>query len=132
MTATMIDTAPLAAAPADPSTRRRWAGRILTGLAVAFLVFDATIKLVASPEAVAGTVQLGWQAQLSDVVQQGTELDLDQLRAAQPEASPEGGRGGRDLERMPVGVAVRLRERLHERADLGLRVAGPELAASVM
>ena len=73
-----------------------------------------------------------WQPQLPDVVQQGAELDLDQLRTAEPEASPKGGRGGRDLERVAVGVAVRLRKRLHERADLGLRVAGPELAASVV
>ena len=38
-----------------------WAGRILTGIAVLFLTFDATIKLVGAKEAVDGTVQLGWQ-----------------------------------------------------------------------
>lgn len=38
-----------------------WAGRILTGIAVLFLSFDAAIKLVGAREAVEGTVQLGWQ-----------------------------------------------------------------------
>ena len=43
----------------SPSTL--WAGRILTGIAVLFLTFDAAIKLVGAKEAVDGTVQLGWQ-----------------------------------------------------------------------
>ena len=46
---------------ADTAARPRWTGRALTGLAVAFLVFDAAIKLVGAREAVAGTVQLGWR-----------------------------------------------------------------------
>jgi hypothetical protein len=37
------------------------AGRILTGLAIAFLTFDAVIKLVGVKEAVQGTVELGYQ-----------------------------------------------------------------------
>jgi hypothetical protein len=37
-----------------------WTGRVLTGLAAAFLAFDATLKLVMVPEAVAGTADLGW------------------------------------------------------------------------
>ncbi|MDF1504387.1 DoxX family protein [Roseisolibacter sp. H3M3-2] len=60
MTALPIDS--LAPAAALPGRRARLAGRVLTGLAVAFLVFDTGIKLVAAPEAVAGTTQLGWQA----------------------------------------------------------------------
>ena len=43
------------------TARATWAGRVLSGIAVLFLIFDAGIKLVAAPEAVAGTVQLGWQ-----------------------------------------------------------------------
>jgi DoxX-like family len=39
---------------------RLWAGRILTGLAVLFLLFDALIKLLKAPFAVAPTVQLGY------------------------------------------------------------------------
>jgi hypothetical protein len=62
MSATLVDTAPLTVAPAAASTTTRWAGRVLTGLAVLFLVFDATIKLVGATEAVQGTVQLGWAA----------------------------------------------------------------------
>ena len=57
MSATLVDTTPPAAAPAA-----RWAGRVLTGVAVAFLVFDTSIKLAGAKEAVEGTVQLGWQA----------------------------------------------------------------------
>jgi DoxX-like protein len=38
------------------------AGRILTGLAMAFLTFDTVFKLFGTKEAVDGTVQLGFQA----------------------------------------------------------------------
>lgn len=37
-----------------------WAGRILTGLSVAFLLFDATVKVLQLPVAVEGTVELGY------------------------------------------------------------------------
>jgi len=43
------------------SNRRRWAGRILSAIAVLFLTFDMAIKLSGAKEAVEGTVQLGWQ-----------------------------------------------------------------------
>jgi hypothetical protein len=39
-----------------------WTGRILSGLAVAFLIFDAGMKLFALPAAVEGTTQLGYPA----------------------------------------------------------------------
>ncbi len=61
MSATLLASAPLAATPAaNTSARTRWAGRILTGIAVLFLTFDLGIKLVGAKEAVDGTVQLGW------------------------------------------------------------------------
>jgi hypothetical protein len=61
MSATIVGSAPLAASSAAAtSARTRWAGRVLTALAVLFLVFDTTIKLVGAKEAVEGTVQLGW------------------------------------------------------------------------
>jgi hypothetical protein len=41
------------------STRQLWAGRILSGLAVAFLLFDATGKLLRVAPVVEGTAQLG-------------------------------------------------------------------------
>ena len=68
MSATLLASTRLAAAPAaspaaSPTAapaRARWAGRALTGVAVLFLTFDMTIKLVGAREAVDGTVQLGW------------------------------------------------------------------------
>jgi hypothetical protein len=36
------------------------AGRVLTGIALAFLTFDVTVKLVQARQAVDGTVQLGF------------------------------------------------------------------------
>jgi len=64
MSATLLASTRLAAVPAASPTaapaRARWAGRALTGVAVLFLTFDMTIKLVGAREAVDGTVQLGW------------------------------------------------------------------------
>ena len=60
MSATLLRPA-VAASPAETTARARWTGRVVTALAVLFLVFDATIKLVGAREAVEGTVQLGWQ-----------------------------------------------------------------------
>src|SRR5262247_413206 len=47
------------------ASRRSWrtrvyAGRILSGLAVVFLLFDAAIKVLRVPAAVEGTTQLGY------------------------------------------------------------------------
>jgi len=60
MSATLLASTRLAASPAAAPARARWAGRALTGVAVLFLTFDMTIKLVGAREAVDGTVQLGW------------------------------------------------------------------------
>jgi hypothetical protein len=67
MSATLFEPTPIVAVPAvaspdATSTRARWAGRVLTGLAVLFLTFDMSIKLFAAKEAVAGTMELGWKA----------------------------------------------------------------------
>ncbi len=43
-----------------PGRKALWAGRILSGLGIAFLVFDAAMKLARVPEATEGTAQLGW------------------------------------------------------------------------
>lgn len=51
-----------AARGAQPSKKALWAGRVLTGLAALFLAFDASIKLIQSPEAVEGTTRLGYPA----------------------------------------------------------------------
>src|SRR5688572_6863559 len=61
MSATLLESAPFLATPAaSPSTKARWASRILSGIAVLFLTFDTTIKLVAVTAAVESTVQLGF------------------------------------------------------------------------
>jgi hypothetical protein len=61
MSATILES-PRVAAPsaADESTGIRWAGRILTGIAVLFLAFDTAVKLVGVKEAIDGTAQLGF------------------------------------------------------------------------
>jgi hypothetical protein len=48
--------------PTVPSSSRAtvWVGRALFALAVLFMVFDTTMKFLATPEAVAGTEALGW------------------------------------------------------------------------
>jgi hypothetical protein len=45
---------------ADVSRRARLTGRILSGLVVAFLAFDLTIKLLQLPDAVKATAQFGF------------------------------------------------------------------------
>lgn len=45
---------------AATTNRTRWASRIMTGVVVLFLTFDVVVKFMNSPEAVAGTAQLGW------------------------------------------------------------------------
>jgi len=49
---------------AEPSRRAVWVGRILTGLAVLFLVFDATVKVLELGLAVEATAQLGYPVTL--------------------------------------------------------------------
>ncbi len=44
------------------SSKALWIGRILSGLAVLFLAFDAAMKLLALKPAVEGTMQLGYPA----------------------------------------------------------------------
>ena len=44
------------------TARSVWTGRVLSGIAVAFLVFDAGLKLMQHPEAVKGTTALGYPA----------------------------------------------------------------------
>src|SRR5262245_42452043 len=46
------------------STGVLWTGRILSGLAVSFLLFDSAAKLLEIPPAVAGTKQLGYPAEI--------------------------------------------------------------------
>ena len=66
MSTTLLDTAPLTPTRAHPSAatrtpRSRWAGRVLSSIAVLFLTVDAIGKFLAQKEAVEGTLALGWQ-----------------------------------------------------------------------
>ena len=62
MTAVIVDsTARSASREPFSSPAARWTGRVLTGIAILFLAFDAGIKLAGAKEAVDGTMQLGWQ-----------------------------------------------------------------------
>jgi hypothetical protein len=49
------------ALPLTTSKGMLWTGRILTALVTLFLLFDCSVKLIKTPEAVQGTVQLGYQ-----------------------------------------------------------------------
>ncbi len=62
MSATILQAPPLTASSTavGTSTKARWAGRVLTGIAVLFLTFDVAIKLVGAKADVDGTVQLGY------------------------------------------------------------------------
>lgn len=59
-----IDFTPAAA----PGRGKVWTGRVLSGLVVAFLVFDCAIKLLALGPAVEGTTQLGYPASMVLVI----------------------------------------------------------------
>ena len=48
--------------PVVSSGKAVWCGRVLSGIAVAFLAFDAAMKLMALKPAVEGTLQLGYPA----------------------------------------------------------------------
>jgi hypothetical protein len=61
MSYTLSAATPQATALAPASTRL-WTGRTLTAIAVLFLLFDATLKLLKLPVAVDTTVQIGYPA----------------------------------------------------------------------
>ena len=50
------------------STAARWSGRVLTGIPVAFMLFDATIKFAHIPEVAEASLQLGWPTHLNPVL----------------------------------------------------------------
>jgi hypothetical protein len=50
----------MAPSSAGTSTRARWAGRILSGIAVLFLTVDVAMKLAGARVAVEGTTQVGF------------------------------------------------------------------------
>jgi hypothetical protein len=62
MSASILETAVRPATSARKVSKARLTGRILTGIALAFLTFDTVFKFIGAKEAVEGTVQLGFQA----------------------------------------------------------------------
>lgn len=69
----------------DPQTSQIWAGRILSGIAIAFLLFDAAGKLARVAPVVEGTTQLGYPA--SSVVPIGVLLLIGVVLYAIPQTS---------------------------------------------
>jgi DoxX-like family len=57
-----VQTAPVSTSDAPTSKNRLWAGRIISGLIVAFCLFDAAIKIFELPPALEGTMRLGYPA----------------------------------------------------------------------
>ena len=50
---------------AGGSSTARWSGRVLTGIAVAFMLFDATVKFAHVPEVAEASLKLGWPTHLN-------------------------------------------------------------------
>ena len=71
--------------PAVTPARRLWAGRILSGIAVAFLAFDAIGKLLRVAPVIEGTVQLGYPE--SAIVPIGVLLAIGVVLYAIPKTS---------------------------------------------
>ena len=53
---------------ARASTAARWSGRVLTGIPVAFMLFDATVKFAHIPEVAEASLKLGWPTHLNPVL----------------------------------------------------------------
>ena len=69
MSATLLRSVAVSAPSATRRARRSVvAGRVLSGIAVAFLLFDATFKFSGAKEAIEGSAQLGWPAHLIPVL----------------------------------------------------------------
>jgi hypothetical protein len=52
--------APVTARAAKSSPRRVWSGRVLAGLPLLFMVWDASVKLLAIPQVVEASAKLGF------------------------------------------------------------------------
>jgi hypothetical protein len=99
---------PLASEPT--SNTRVWIGRILSTLAVLFLLFDAISKLMRVPQVVQATAELGYPA--STIVPIGTLLLVCTLLYAIPRTSLLGAvlltgyLGGAIATKVRVGMAI--------------------------
>jgi hypothetical protein len=52
-------TTPVTAGPT--SSRRTWTGRVLAGLPLVFMTWDASVKLLAIPQVIEGSARLGFE-----------------------------------------------------------------------
>jgi hypothetical protein len=59
---TTFETIPVAV---SPTTGRRWAARVLTGIPVLFLAFDVTLKMIQPPAVAEASARLGLPTNLS-------------------------------------------------------------------
>ena len=73
---------------AGVSKKRVWAGRIMSGIVVLFLVFDATIKLMVIDPVVKGMAELGYPLPLAPVI--GTILLICTAVYVIPRTAPLG------------------------------------------
>jgi DoxX-like protein len=55
-----VESRPLISNPARANKKAVWTGRIVSGLAVAFMAMDGVVKVLQLPVAVEGTVKLGY------------------------------------------------------------------------
>ena len=67
MSATLLRSA-TAPMPKVTSNASRWAGRIISGIVIVLLAFDAAVKLLRVPAAVEGTAQLGYPPQALPII----------------------------------------------------------------
>jgi hypothetical protein len=67
---------------------KRWAGRVLSGLAILFLAFDAIAKVLQVPQVMAATTEMGFPA--SSVLVMGTALLVSVIAYAIPRTSVVG------------------------------------------
>jgi hypothetical protein len=70
------------------SKKRIWAGRIMSGIVVVFLIFDATIKLMVIEPVVKGMGELGYPVPLAPVI--GTILLICAAVYVIPRTAPLG------------------------------------------
>ena len=67
MSATLLRSA-AAPLPKTTASASRWAGRIISGIVIVLLAFDAAVKLLRVPAAVEGTAQLGYPPEALPII----------------------------------------------------------------
>lgn len=69
MSAVAVDSpARMRSSAAEPSRAALWTGRVLSGIAMLLLAFDAITKIIALPSVVQASAQAGWSADLVPLI----------------------------------------------------------------